>query len=242
MAKELFNVVYSKAVSDGNYTDGQTITLRCIVSSAKELTKWEIEEEKAINEMLNLATKGTGFEGKLSVKYMCGVDNRYNECIEGRIEMIKGAWAGSVVSPFLTIGMYTVSEYAGNIQESCGWDPNEEVLGISYDFDGDGEVETLNKTYRQWTLEMNDMSIYGQNMKSRLVILSSLEAGILSQYQCIPLSTETSSKLLSYKIDYGFTEYNAMYENGGLRFMVYNYDDDSYKVFIESQGGSLKYE
>lgn len=241
-AKELFNAVYSKAVSDGNYTDGQAITLRCIVSSAKELTKWEIAEEKAINEMLNLATKGTGFEGKLSVKYMCGVDNRYNECIEGRIEMIKGAWAGSVVSPFLTIGMYTVSEYAGNIQESCGWDPNEEVLGISYDFDGDGEVETLNKTYRQWTLEMNDMSIYGQNMKSRLVILSSLESGILSQYQCMPLSTETSSKLLSYKVDYGFAEYNAMYEYGGLRFMVYNYDDDSYKEYVESQGGSLKYE
>ena len=240
-AKELFAAVYDKALSDGNYTEGQAITLRCIVSSDKELTQLELKEEKLVNEMLASATKGTGFEGKISVDYICGSENRYVDCSDGKIEMIKGAWGGSVISPFTTIGMYTVSEYAGTVQESCGWDPAVETLMISYDFDGDGTPEDVSKTYREWTLEMNDMSVYGENIQARVAILTALETGILSQYQCIPLMTDTSSRLLSYKIEYGVSEYNLMYGYGGVRYITYNYDDDSYKEYIESQGGTLKY-
>lgn len=240
-AKELFAAVYDKAVADGNYTEGQDIKLRCVVSSEKELTQQELIEEKLVNEMLANATKGTGFEGKLTVEYKCGNENRYIDCIDGKIEMIKGAWGGSVISPFTTIGMYTVSEYAGAIQESCGWDPAVEALTISYDFDGDGTPEDVSKTYREWTLAMNDMSVYGGNMQIRIAILAALETGILSQYQCIPLATDTSSRLLSYKIEYGVEDYNLMYGYGDVRYMTYNYDDDSYKEYIKSQGGTLKY-
>ena len=241
-AMEMFKVVYDKAISDGNYKAGQLIKLRCMVSSNKELTKWEKAEEKAINEMLAIATKGTGFEGKLSIEYVCGADNRYNDCIEGNIEMIKGAWAGNLVSPYVTIGMYTLDEYAGKVQESCGFDPASEILGISYDFDGNGEVETANKTYREWTLALNDANQYANDEKIKLVILTNLEIGILSQYQCIPLNTETSSRLISHKINYGFKDYNIMYEYGGIRYITYNYDDDSFKDYLKEQGNTLKYQ
>ena len=241
-AKELFKSVYDKAIQDGDYTEGQSIELRCVVSSENKLTSWEEAEERAINEMIANATKGTGFEGKITVKYVCGIANRYNDCIEGKVEMIKGAWGGSVVSPFITIGMYTVSEYAGNVQESCGWNPNEESLEITYDFDGDGEAEQVSKTYREWTLAMNDASVYGSNMQARLVILSSLETGILSAYQCIPMYTETSSNVLSYKVEYGCKEYNKLYEYGGIRYMTYNYDDEAFEKYVKEQGNSLKYQ
>ena len=240
-AKELFADVYDKAISDGNYTEGQDIKLRCVVSSEKELTKQELMEEKLVNEMLANATKGTGFEGKLTVEYKCGNENRYIECVEGKVEMIKGAWGGNVITPFTTIGMYTVSEYAGTIQESCGWNPAVDTLNISYDFDGDGTAEDVSKTYRDWTLAMNDESVYGGNMQARIAILSALETGILSQYQCIPLATDTSSRILSYKVEYGVETYNPMYGYGGVRYMTYNYDDASYKEYIKSQGGTLKY-
>ena len=37
----------------------------------------------------------------------------------------------------LNIEAYTLlDEYAGKVQESCGFDPASEILGISYDFDG----------------------------------------------------------------------------------------------------------
>ena len=240
-AKELFKAVYDKAIVEGNYTEGQNINLRCVVSSAKELTLWEKNEEKLINEMIAEATIGTGFEGKVAIEYLCGVENRYTDCVNGNIEMIKGAWGGSNTSPFLTIGMYTVSEYAGVVQESCGWDPNTAILTVSYDFNGDGEIENVKKTYREWTLEMNDISVYGENMQARLAILTALETGILSQYQCIPLTTQTSSRLLSHKVEYGMKSYNVMCEYGGIRYMTYNYDDESYKEYIKKQGGTLKY-
>lgn len=228
-AKELFSEVYEKSISEGNYTEGQMIKLQCIVSAQKELTKWEKAEETAVNEMISLATQGTGFEGKISIEYICGADNRYNDCVEGRIEMIKGAWGGSVVSPYVTIGMYTVDEYAGKVQETCGFDPATEELEISYDFDGNGEVETVSKTYRQWTLDMNDTAVYGSDEKTKLVILSNLEKAILSQYQCIPLNTYTSSRIISEQINYGFEEYNILYEYGGVRYITYNYADDGTK-------------
>ena len=241
-AKELFTAVYDKAVQDGNYTEGQSIVIRCVVSSENELTKWEEVEEKIVNEMIASATKGTGFEGKITVKYVCGVANRYNDCVEGKIEMIKGAWGGSVVSPFITIGMYTVSEYAGNVQESCGWDPSKEELTITYDFDGDSEAEEVVKSFRDWTIAMNDTSSYGSDLSARLIILSSLESGVLSAYQCIPMYTETSSRVLSYKVEYGYKEYNMLYENGGIRYMTYNYDDAAFEEYVDEQGSSLKYQ
>lgn len=241
-AKEMFKAVYDKAISDGNYKEGQPIKLRCMVSSNKELTKWEKAEETAVNEMLAFATKGTGFEGMLTVEYVCGADNRYNDCVEGKIEMIKGAWSGSAVSPYTTIGMYTLDEYAGKVQESCGFDPASEVLGISYDFDGNGEVESINKTYREWTLSLIDENQYANNEKVKLIVLTNLEMGILSQYQCIPLNTETFSRLISQKINYGFKDYNIMYEYGGIRYLTYNYDDDSFKAYIKEQGDTLKYQ
>lgn len=241
-AKELFTAVYDKAISEGNYTEGQLIKLRCVVSEDSKLTLWEEAEEIAINEMIASATKGTGFEGKITVEYVCGTSNRYTDCVEGKVEMIKGAWGGSVVSPFVTIGMYTVSEYAGNIQESCGWDPSAEELKITYDFDGDGEAEEVAKSYRDWTLAMNDSSVYGNDLQARLIILSSLETGILSAYQCIPMYTETSSRVLSYKVEYGYSEYNTIYEYGGLRTMTYNYDDEAFDKYVDEQGSSLKYQ
>lgn len=240
-AKELFATVYDKAVADGNYTTGQIIKLRCVVSSAAELTQWEKNEEKLVNEMIAEATTGTGFEGKLSVQYICGVQNRYTDCVDGNIEMIKGAWGGTVNSPFITIGMYTVSEYAGIVHESCGFDPSTATLTVSYDFNGDGEVENVKKSYREWTLAMNDNSLYGQNIKARVTILSALEAGILSEYQCIPLTTETSSRLLSWKVEYGVDTYNVMCEYGGVRYMTYNYDDASFESYVKEQGGTLTY-
>ena len=88
---------------------------------------------------------------------------------------------------------------------------------------------------------MNDMTVYGGNMQIRIAILAALETGVLSQYQCIPLATDTSSRLLSYKVEYGVEDYNLMYGYGDVRYITYNYDDDSYKEYIKSQGGTLKY-
>ena len=161
-AKALFQSVYEKAVADGNYTDGQEIKINCMVSAASSLSAQDIAQQDALNRMLDEATKGTGFEGKITVTFQSGAANRYQDCADGKKEMIRGAWGGAAFYPFNMIGSYTNPAYAGTIHESCGWDPTTETLSITYDFDGDGTEETLTKTFEQWTLELNDNTVYGK--------------------------------------------------------------------------------
>lgn len=242
-AKALFQSVYEKALADGNYTEGQDIKITCMASAASSLTAQDIAQQDLLNEMVAEATKGTGFEGKITFEFKCGAKNRYEDCANGKVEMIMGAWGGAAFYPFKLIGCYTDPNYTGGyIHEQCGWDPTTDKLSITYDFDGDGTAETLEKTYTQWTNDINDMTVYGADTEARLVVLSALETGILSQYQCIPWSTQTVSNLLSQKVEYGYQEYNIMYAFGGVRYMTYNYDDTAWEKYVKEQGGTLSYE
>lgn len=242
-AKRLFQSVYEQAIADGNYTEGQTVKIRCMASAASSLTAQDIAQQDLLNEMLAAATVGTGFEGKIVVEFMCGAENRYLDCANGKIEMIKGAWGGAAFYPFKLIGCYTDPNYTGGyIHEQCGWNPTTDKLAITYDFDGDGTAETVEKTYQQWTKDINDNAVYGENAKVRLTVLSALETGILSQYQCIPWATETESSLLSQKVEYGVKQYNIMYDFGGIRYLKYNYDDAAWEKYVKEQGGTLDYE
>lgn len=242
-ARTLFQSVYEQAIADGNYTEGQNVKIRCMVSAAASLTEQDIAQQDLLNEMLAEATKGTGFEGKITIEFMSGAKNRYYDCANGQIEMIRGAWGGAAFYPFSVIGCYTDPDYAGGyVHEQCGWDPTTDKLSITFDFDKDGTAETLEKTYQQWTNDINDNSVYGKDAETRLFVLAKLETGVLSKYQCIPWSTETVSNLLSNQVEYGFEEYNIMYGYGGIRYITYNYDDKAWEKYIDAQNGVLEYQ
>lgn len=241
-AKALFQSVYEQALADGNYTEGQDIEIRCMVSSADSLTTHDITQQDLLNEMLAEATKGTGFEGKINIKFESGASNRYEDCANGKYEMIRGIWGGATFNPFEAIGCYTNPEYAGGfVHEQCGWNPTLDMLSIAFDFDGDGTEDTVEKTYTQWTKDINDNNIYSTNMPARLAVLSALETGVLSEYQCIPWGTETVSNLLSQKVEYGFQKHNIMYGYGGIRYMTYNYDDEAWDKYVKEQDGTIDY-
>ncbi len=242
-AKKLFQSVYEQAKADGNYTDGQEIKINCMASAASSLSAQDIAQQDALNKMLAEATKGTGFDGKITITFESGAANRYQDCADGKKEMIRGAWGGAAFYPFNMIGSYTNPAYAGTIHESCGWDPTTDTLDITYDFDGDGTEDTLTKTFEQWTLDLNDHSVYGSADDAlRTHILASLERGVLETYQCIPWGTETVSTLYSQKVQNGADEYNIMYAFGGIRHMTYNYDDAAWDAYVKEQGGVLSYE
>ncbi len=228
-AKTLFQAVYEQAVLNKNYTDGQKIQIDCIVGDYSVLTAADQAEEAALNEMLAEATVGTGFEGMINITYHCGVANRYSAVASGEVEMIKSAWGGDVYDPFTLIRCYTDEEYVGIIQESCGWDPTSEKVTITYDFAGTGEVDTVAKTFAQWTADIQEDGEYGADIDARTHILACLEQGILEAYQCMPWGMETEWTLTSDKVQYGADSYNPMYEYGGIRHLTYKYDDKEWK-------------
>lgn len=241
-AKALFQSVYEQAKADGNYTDGQAIVIRCCASAASDLSAEDKTQETLMNEFVDAATKGTGFEGKISFKFESGRTDRYGDVASGKIEMIRGAWGGAAFYPFNAMRCYTDAEYAGTIHESCGWDPTKNTIDITYDFDGDGKAETVTDTYYNWSIAIAAGGKLANNMSARLYVLAAVESAVVKEYQCIPWASETACSLYSMKQEMGTTQYNIMYGYGGIRHMTYNYTDAEWEKFVAGEGGTLSYE
>lgn len=244
-AKKLFQSVYEQAIKDGNYKDGQAINIRAEITAAASLSSEDIAQQDLLNEFVAAATKGTGFEGKITFKFEAGATDRYIDVATGKVEMIRGAWGGAAFYPFSTIRVYCEPEHVGGLQaihESCGWDPTAEAMTLTYDFNGDGKAEEVTKTLQDWAKSINDATQYAADPDVCLFILSKLEGAILSAYQCIPVATYTACQLYSKQIKYFTLDYNIMYGFGGTRLMTYNYSDQEWEEYVKSQGGALSYE
>ena len=244
-AKELFQSVYEQAIEDGTYKDGEDVVINIMITAASSLTPDQSRQQDLINDLLKEATKGTGFEDKVSVKYQFGSQTYYEDVANGKIEAILGAWGGAAFYPFSTIGVYVNPESVGgldSIHESNGWNPTTEKLTITYDFDGDGEEEEQTRTFTQWHQSIVGDGDYAGDIDTSLEILSNLEYGVLNTYQNIPLSTSTANRLRSQKVEYYTYEYNIMYGFGGLQLLTYNYNDSEWADYVESEGGTLNYE
>ena len=241
-AKALFQKVYEQAKADGNYTDGQAITIRCCASAASDLSAEDKTQETLMNEFVDAATKGTGFEGKIKFVFESGRTDRYGDVASGKIEMIRGAWGGAAFYPFNAMRCYTDAEYAGTIHESCGWDPTVNTIDITYDFDKDGTAETVKDTYYNWSKAIAAGGKLSADMSARLYVLASVESAVVKEFQCIPWASETQCSLYSMKQEMGTTNYNIMYGYGGIRHMTYNYTDAEWEKFVAEEGGTLSYE
>ena len=241
-AKALFQSVYEKAKADGNYTDGQAIVIRCCASAASDLSAEDKTQETLMNEFVDAATKGTGFEGKIKFVFESGRTDRYGDVASGKIEMIRGAWGGAAFYPFNAMRCYTDAEYAGTIHESCGWDPTANTIDITYDFDKDGKAETVTDTYYNWSMAIAAGGKFTNDMDARLYVLAAVESAVVKEFQCIPWASETQCSLYSMKQEMGTTDYNIMYGYGGIRHMTYNYTDAEWEKFVADEGGTLSYE
>lgn len=244
-AKELFQKVYEQAIADGNYTDGQEIHITCMCSAASTLSSDDTMQQNLLNDFVAEATKGTGFEGKITFTFTSGSTSRYDDVALGRVEMIRGAWGGAAFYPFSTIRVYCSPDYMGGlakIHESCGWDPSKETLVVKADLDGDGVEEETENTFAYWGDSINDANLYANDPDLCMTILSQLESGILATYQCIPWGMEILPAMYSKKVEFATYDYNIMYGYGGIRLMTYNYTDAEWADYVASQGGSLNYE
>lgn len=244
-AKALFQSVYEQAIADGNYTDGQEIHINCMATASASLSAEDVAQQDLMNEFVAAATVGTGFEGKITFTFQAGSQNRYEDVVNGTVEMIRGAWGGAAFYPYSTIRCYTEPDYMGGlaaIHESNGWNPTIETLDITYDFDGDGTAETVTDTFQNWAKSVNGGGAYANDPAAATMIMSRLEYGVISAYQCIPWAAQTNVSMHSQQIDYYTYDYNIMYGYGGTRLLKFNYSDAEWDEYVASQGGTLSYE
>ncbi len=246
-ARALFQSVYEQAIADGNYTDGQPVNITAMVSAAAAATADDIKQQDLLNQFVAEATKGTGFEGKITFTFQTGSSTRYDDVAGGKVEMIRGAWGGAAFYPFSTIRVYADSAYMGGlakIHESNGWDPTKELVSVTYDFDKNGEAETVEKSFEAWAQTINGDGEYAGDefVDVKLAVLSQVETGILQAYQCIPWGTSTVCDLYSQRLEWATLDFNIMYSYGGVRLLKFNMSDAEWADYVASQGGILSYE
>lgn len=248
-AKTLFREAYDEVIADGTYTAGQNIVIN--VGAAKASSTPElVAQEKKFNDFLKAGTEGTPFEGKVSVKYIYNINDRYGDCSTGVRECCYGGLGGAAFYPYRCFNSYIDEKQAvgGRITEG-NFDAHAVNITITYDFNGDGEAETVTKDMFTWNASITapqdgvpDSGIYfDAPHATRLTILSAIECAILNEAHCFPITVTATVSMYSQKIKYATLNYNIMYGYGGTRLMTYNYSDFEWANYVASQGGTLDY-
>lgn len=242
-AKKLFQQAFNAAKEAGDIKDGDTVRIN--IYAGKTITAELTAQMNFIQDALNAATKGTSLEGKIVIEYKAHED-RYGAIGEGKVEAMYGAWGGAYLYPYQYIGCYTDPDYADPIHE-YGFDPTKETFTITYDFDGDGEVETIEKTYYDWQKSVvsdgtKTGEYYFASADVKLTILAALEYNLLNGYHMVPVASATEISMYSQKVNYATTTYVVLAEYGGIRFLTYNYTDAEWAAYVKAEGGQLSYE
>ena len=233
-AKALFTKACRQLVADGLYKEGEDIVIE-IAYAAGAMDSSQQQQIVLFNQQLNKALSGTGF-GKIELKAVDNLANRYKAVAQGQYAMGYGAWGGAAFYPFTLFQVYCDPDYADPIHEIGCWDPTQEELTLTVD----GEEVTM--TWQEWSGAMAGTGKFANaSNEVKLQILADIEENYLEKYYVIPLASTTACSMLSYKVSYYTDSYNIMYGFGGMRLMRHNYTDGQWAEFVTSQGGQLTY-
>lgn len=233
-AKALFTKACKQLVADGLYQEGEDIVIE-IAYAAGAMDSSQQQQIVLLNQQLNKALSGTGF-GKIQLKAVDNLANRYKAVAQGQYAMGFGAWGGAAFYPFTMFQVYCDPDYADPIHESGCWDPTQEELTLTV------EGQEVTMTWQAWSGAMSGTGKFADASNAvKLQILADLEENYLEKYYVIPLASTCVCSMLSYKVGYYTDNYSIMYGFGGMRLMTHNYTDAQWAEFVASQGGRLTY-
>ncbi len=232
-AKELMTKACNELVEAGLYTKGEDIVIE-MGWKAGTNDSTDLQQVALLNEYLNAALDGTGF-GKIELKPLDNLTNRYADVASGVYAIGWGAWGGAAFYPFTMFRVYCDPDYT-SIHEAGCWDPASETLTLTV------EGEEVTMTWQEWSNSMTGTGKYANATNEvKLSILAQIEENYIELYYCIPVCTTTACSMLSYKLSYYTENYSIMYGFGGLRLIRYNYDDAEWDAYVASQNNQLSY-
>ncbi len=233
-AKALMKQACDELVAAGLYTAGEPIVIQ--VAWAKgDMNSADNQQVALLNQYINAAAEGSGF-GKIELKAVANLNERYKDVSVGTYAIGWGAWGGAAFYPFTMFRVYCDAEYAGYLHEASCWDPATEKLTLTIN----GEEVTM--TWYEWSNSMTGTGKYSTaDNKTKLAVLAAIEENFIEKYYCIPVCTTTVCSMLSYKTSNYTENYSIMYGFGGMRLMKYNYTVAEWNEFVAAQGGTLTY-
>lgn len=241
LARQLMTSAYNKAKADGKYSDGEKIVLTFGISqqtaNTDRIKNW-------FQAAFDDATKGTAFEGKISIEYFVFSDKTWSEQFEnGEYDLCFGAWGNAAFNPAYLLCETQISaenRYATN------WDPKTVSVTVKATPDDKHKDGLYTYNLEQWRLILQGKDGCPVNFKNfpmedQLTALGAVETAILKAYYSIPVYSRYSASLMGYKTDYITYEYNTFMGYGGIRYMSYNFDDTEWAAFVAEKGGELNY-
>lgn len=236
-AKEAFVAAYTKAKAAGLYNDGDNIRLTVYNTSVTaKFTALVNYIQKTVNE----ATKGTPLQDKVTVTTAVMQNGLGDAIHNGRVEARYYSFAGDYANPNGMIANFTDSK--ANTTPECGFDPLTATFDVTADFNGDGEAETVTKTYDAWQKSIAAGGAYATASNDiKLEILSALEYNLLSGFRTLPLCVIADVTLRSKKVNYATENANIFVAYGGVRLMTYKYSDAEWANFCKDKN-NLKYD
>ncbi len=215
-ARYLFGLACEQMTEAELWTEDMTILLDCAVS-AGELTEARHRQNALLQQMLDEASEGTPFEGKLLLRF-CTREDRYSAVAGGEIEMGFGAWGGAAFDPYGLMQCYCDPAF-NTVQESCGFQPDKKLLTLLV------EEEPVTKTYAEWCHALLPGGEFAADPLRRVEVLSMLEEALLKERRFIVAASGARKLLLSLKLEPGSEKYSILTFFGGIRSLKYRYDD-----------------
>ncbi len=240
-AKELYNLAYDAALEAGDIDADGKVTLRYGATENNESFKREL---KHLNDMFAEATKGTKLEGKVTVEFFEMNSASWIDDFRkgGQFDICSAYVSGGAWNPYYSLQIYLLDAQ----RLTLGWNTKAEMLELTVK-GGEGQQDVTDKlSLVDWFNCVNglegakyDLSLYPT--ESKLTVVAALEGAVLKSYTSIPIGSMTGASLLTHRCEYITTEYNTFMGFGGVAYMTYKYDDNEWKDYVASQGGSLDY-
>lgn len=241
LARQLMTSAYNKAKADGNYRDGEKIVLTFGIS---EQTANTDRVKNWFQAAFDDATKGTAFEGKISIEYFVFSDKTWSEQFaDGEYDLCFGAWGNA---PFNPAYLLCETQISAENRYAVNWDPKTVSVTVKATPDEKHKDGVYTYNLEQWRLILQGKDGCPVNFKNfpmedQLTALGAVETAILKAYYSIPVYSRYSASLMGYKTDYITYEYNTFMGYGGIRYMSYNFDDTEWAAFVAEKGGELNY-
>lgn len=241
LARQLMTSAYNKAKADGKYSDGEKIVLTFGIpeqtANTDRIKNW-------FQAAFDDATKGTAFEGKISIEYFIFSDKTWSEQFaDGEYDLCFGAWGNA---PFNPAYLLCETQISDDNRYAVKWDPTTVEVTVKATPDEKHKDGVYTYNLEQWRLILQGKDGCPVNFKNfpmedQLTALGAVETAILKAYYSIPVYSRYSASLMGYKTDYITYEYNTFMGYGGIRYMSYNFDDTEWAAFVAEKGGELNY-
>ncbi len=233
-AQELMKVAYQKAVDAKVYDGESPIEIEFRVYQSDEIY---VKMFTYLNEHLQEACKGSGFEGKVSLKMTPDADY-YNTNYSGGADMIFTTWGGATMSPFTILyECYCDASDGSGQQMEYGYDTSK--ITVKFVVDG----QEISDTLQNWALWADASapvesinSVLGKftdyDYDTRCAFYAQLEAAFLNWYPTTAVYYRNTASMDSQKVQSASDTYVTLVSFGGIEFMTYNYDDAAWAEYI----------